>query len=241
MLFALYDPVSSSWRTCQACFDWDSPMSSQTWPRSGMWAAGECWQLPMWALPTSATASSSSPWPTPDAGAFNASEDPASWLARAGRLSAKWNNGLGAGIPLGVAVRLDPQWPTPTAQDSASSGAAGYSTESGRHSGTTLTDAAVRQWPTPLAQAFDLEEGFRKDGTNLHLLGAVREEQAVSAVIGRNTASLNPAWVEGLMGFPPGWTEVPGWKPPRSRSTAGRRAGARRSTPTSPRVSPGGS
>ena len=32
--------------------------------------------------------------------------------------------------------------------DSRSSGAAGYSTESGRHSGTTLTDA-VRMWPTP--------------------------------------------------------------------------------------------
>jgi hypothetical protein len=33
--------------------------------------------------------------------------------------------------------------PTPTAMDSRSSGAAGYSTESGRHSGTTLTDAVL--------------------------------------------------------------------------------------------------
>jgi hypothetical protein len=31
--------------------------------------------------------------------------------------------------------------PTPTAQDAKASGAAGYSTASGRHSGTTLTDA----------------------------------------------------------------------------------------------------
>ena len=39
----------------------------------------------------------------------------------------------------------------PTATDARASGAAGYSTDSGRHSGTTLTDAAVRQrrWPTP--------------------------------------------------------------------------------------------
>lgn len=42
-------------------------------------------------------------------------------------------------------------WPTPTASDSNSSGAACYSTESGRHSGTTLTDAAVRLWATPKA------------------------------------------------------------------------------------------
>ena len=43
-------------------------------------------------------------------------------------------------------------WPTPTRQDSASSGAAGYSTESGRHSGTTLTDAArYAGWVSPQA------------------------------------------------------------------------------------------
>ena len=41
-------------------------------------------------------------------------------------------------------------WPTPTREDGRSSGAAGYSTESGRHSGTTLTDAArMASWPTP--------------------------------------------------------------------------------------------
>jgi len=42
-------------------------------------------------------------------------------------------------------------WPTPTAGDSKASGSAGYSTDSGRHSGTTLTDATVRQWPTTTA------------------------------------------------------------------------------------------
>lgn len=41
--------------------------------------------------------------------------------------------------------RSESAWPTPTAQDSASSGAAGYSTDSGRHAGTTLTDA-IREW-----------------------------------------------------------------------------------------------
>lgn len=41
-------------------------------------------------------------------------------------------------------------WPTTTKQDAASSGARDYSTESGRHSGTTLTDAArMAAWPTP--------------------------------------------------------------------------------------------
>ena len=40
-------------------------------------------------------------------------------------------------------------WPTATRQDSAQSGAAAYSTESGRHAGTTLTDAARGLWATP--------------------------------------------------------------------------------------------
>lgn len=39
-------------------------------------------------------------------------------------------------------------WPTATAGDSKASGSADYGTESGRHSGTTLTDAG-RMWPTP--------------------------------------------------------------------------------------------
>lgn len=39
-------------------------------------------------------------------------------------------------------------WPTATGTDSKASGSAGYSTESGRHEGVTLTDA-IRQWPTP--------------------------------------------------------------------------------------------
>lgn len=45
-------------------------------------------------------------------------------------------------------------WPTPTRSDGSSSGALNYSTESGRHSGTTLTDAAraaCAGWGTPTA------------------------------------------------------------------------------------------
>jgi len=46
-------------------------------------------------------------------------------------------------------------WPSTTRQDAASSGSAGYSTESGRHSGTTLTDAAwMALWAMPNARDF---------------------------------------------------------------------------------------
>ena len=88
--------------------------------------------LTTWVRPTSASASSS--WPTPSATPYGHQQSPSP----------------------GTAVRpslqtLAASWPTPTATDAKGSGSAGYSTASGRHSGVTLTDAAVRQWPTPRA------------------------------------------------------------------------------------------
>jgi len=67
-------------------------------------------------------------------------------------------------------------WPTPTAQDSIQSGAAGYSTASGRHTGTTLTDATVG--PAP---------------------------QVPRNTDGSRHARLNPRWVAQLMGYPENW------------------------------------
>lgn len=88
---------------------------------------------------------------------------------RTGAKDSSWSRGDG--------------WPTPTAGDAGGSGAAGYSTESGRHSGTTLTDAVVgprgrRDLATPPAGS---------DGSP--------------------RAVLNPQFVETLMGYPVGWTD----------------------------------
>jgi hypothetical protein len=99
-------------------------------------------------------------------------------------------------------------WPTATAQDSASSGAAAYSTEGGRHSGTTLTDAA-RTWPTPKASRrgdCQSERGRR----SLDLASQACGHQArVTPPDGTDTSppmGLNPRFVEALMGVPAGWT-----------------------------------
>jgi len=55
--------------------------------------------------------------------------------------------GRTGGKHLAAAAALWPTTTTTTA-DSKASGAAGYSTKSGRHSGTTLTDRAVMQFPS---------------------------------------------------------------------------------------------
>ncbi len=64
--FAFYDPESRSLRTSQVTFDSDSTPSSPTLPPSGSMRSGALYARRRSALPTSATASSSSPLlPTP--------------------------------------------------------------------------------------------------------------------------------------------------------------------------------
>ena len=55
--------------------------------------------------------------PTPSAGLHNYDETPEGFMARRARLKAKGINGNGAGIPLGVAVKLPSQLLTFTATD----------------------------------------------------------------------------------------------------------------------------
>lgn len=60
-------------------------------------------------------------------------------------------------------------WPTATAGDANSSGAAAYSTESGRHPGTTLTDATTRATPNARLSPTFVEwmQNFPRDWTDL--------------------------------------------------------------------------
>jgi hypothetical protein len=121
-------------------------------------------------------------------------------------------------------------FPTPTASDANSSGSAGYSTASGRHSGTTLTDAVVRL-PTPTASRAGSNRGGaagRSGPERLTLDGRASrgmfptptasdwkapssnpETQAghgLAAAVGQR-GQLSPTWVESyLMGWPLGWT-----------------------------------
>jgi len=165
-------------------------------------------------------------WPTPDAGIFNDSEDAESWETRRDAEKLKGMNGNGMGTPLAMAVRL---WPTPTSGDSGDSGdsgAAGYSTESGRHTGTTLTDAAARGiWATPTASDADRGPTSTQNGGTLpnqverkwatptaqdekgpgpaHMKGGVDLPQQIATTMG---GKLNPDWVETLQGLPVGWT-----------------------------------
>lgn len=67
-----------------------------------------------------------------------------------------------------------------------------------------MLDAQVRTWATPIATDCKTPAGFvRESGHPPSRIG----EQLLPSEIGKR---INPAWVECLMGYPPGWTEPTG-------------------------------
>ena len=230
--------VPGVWRPAQQSLLPDLMPSLVIWPNSGMTSNGSAYQRRPLVPRTSATESSSWPtpnastvtfdgpscsgdgrakpnklgwavkmWPTPSAQFDSSDQDPEVFLPRREREKAKHQNGNGFGLTLGMAVKL---WPTPTAGDAKSSGSRNLE-GSKAHPGVSLTDAVrtgdsttPRRWRTPSASdglGGPMNPADRLDqGHNLNLKEQVWD--------GGGNGSLNPTWVEWLMGFPPGWTDL---------------------------------
>jgi hypothetical protein len=102
--------------------------------------------------------------------------------------------------------------PTPTSQDNDQVAGIGAAANHQKR-GTTL-GGWVRMWPTPNA-------GDYKAGMS-NALGRQQSSLPRSVGIAEGKSSgrrggLNPPWVEWLMGFPMGWTELEPWATPSSR------------------------
>ena len=177
--FAKYDHDSHTWRTHQRSLLGDFTEFSETWPRWGWMRDGVCWEQTT-AVPTT-SASASGLWQTPVA------DDAVD------RKKGKWNS---RGEPKLSAQVL--KWPTPRANDAEKRGAIANDPRNG-------LPAAVLHFPTPTATA---HKGWSKNhnraDTNDRIDYTIEREAAESGEIGR----LNPTWVEWLMGWPIGWTEL---------------------------------
>jgi len=187
--WAKYDPNTCSWRTAQHSLLGDSEECSVTWPRSGTTQGGRCWELAMSVPPIEGTGSGS--WPTPT-----------STLGTNGGRVTPRKTREGGNLIEAISARM---FPTPTAGDAKSSGS--RNTEaSNAHARISLTDyvrsdggtgrmvptPAARDWRHPNAKTYQ-ERG-----------GGTKGEQLPNFVGG----SLNPTWVEWLMGWPIGWTAL---------------------------------
>jgi hypothetical protein len=228
---ASFDPATSSWRTSQLSLLEDSIECLATLPRSGMTRNGIAYQQQPLAPLTSVTGSGLLPtpdtgespnghgrrggrigngrqsgasldamaksglWPTPVGSVAQLGEKPETWLERRERVKAKGINGNGMGMPLTIAVQM---WPTPTTQDASNDGG-----PSQFERNSLPLDAAVKAWPTPNARDYKGAPGAgarERGGHQSSLPGALKDSEG--------SGSLNPTWVEWLMGFPLGWTDL---------------------------------
>jgi len=131
------------------------------------------------------TASGSSSWPTPKAARYGSSQNgsnsskPSAGTPSLDTIGREWSKREGSEPLAFQAV----SWPTPTATDAKASGWGPSSIREGtkRHGGTTLTDAAVRS-------------------------ATVGPQGETASVATGPKSSLNPAFVEALMGLTEGFS-----------------------------------
>lgn len=175
-----FDLEKSGWKTHQCLFPEDLPESSVTLPKWGMTRTGHVFQHLTLERPISATGSGLLPTPK------------ASDAKRMDCLSERNRKSP----CLESTVNM---WPTPKASDGNKRGKVSNHPRNG-------LPGAVANFPTPNASDADkwsnetLEERKAK-GRQIRLNTAVSPQ-------GGNGGRLNPDWVEWLMGWPIGWTDL---------------------------------
>jgi hypothetical protein len=196
--FGFFDPDSHCWKTSQATFQWDSEMFKPIWPRSGTTRNGIAYRRQPSAPLTAVTEYSlwlhGRTWSTPTTQEV---EHPDMEVNEKGRRASKSGHGRGHSIGLADQVRM---WPTPTAHMAKEGG---HPAE-GRRNTPTLTFQAL--WPTPTASSWG-NEGSRNLLQKNVEAGEITEAEKRQMSAG-NGGKLNPEWVEWLMGFPIGWTDL---------------------------------
>lgn len=118
-------------------------------------------------------------------------------------------------------VEFVQMWPTPRSQETGA-----YQYSQGRHDHPTLTlTGAARMWPTPTSR--DYKDGSAESCKNVPVNGLLGRAIHFYPTPPRSSANgmgehgsggpnlqtvaggqLNPTWVEWLMGFPIGWTDL---------------------------------
>jgi hypothetical protein len=209
---AKFDQATSSWRTAQCLLFEDSTECLETFPRWGMMRDGELWELSMSELLISESESGSL-LPTPNSS--DGTHGVGKKLIPGGKYQSMRN------LPT-IAAR-DPNgkiWPTPQARDWKDTGPT-----QGNRKNPNLGTAV--HWPTPQARDWKGPSGRSLKGEENDLPNAVKYQTfptptATDAIkngkvsprpramgLSETTGgSLNPTWVEWLMGWPIGFTDL---------------------------------
>lgn len=190
---AKLDRATSSWRTAQLSLLGGLEEFSQTWPRWGLMRNGECWERQTLAPRTSG--SGSGLWQTPVA------DDAANRAA--GKWNSRWEPKLSAQV----------LYATPRASDhkgATSPEAAGKAIQRGHSPNLPEQIAAVegRMWPTATATAYKGWSPNHNRADTDDRLDYTVERESFSPGQQTPPMRLNPDWVEWLMGWPIGHTDL---------------------------------
>jgi DNA (cytosine-5)-methyltransferase 1 len=206
---ANYDPTMQFWKTSEDTSLWGDYELLASLPKSGMTRNGALYLQPEWVRPIDATELLS--WPTPTAVTRPMEGNVRLYRAKiqAGEMTEAEAEAI-----LGKSVweaqgKIPEMWPTPTARDWK--GAAGFKNPKRNLADLTYL-AQVRagyrlaEYPTMSAN------GMGNAGSQQILQRKVESGELTLEEKKKMTAghggSLNPTWVEWLMGFPLGWTDL---------------------------------
>jgi len=197
-LYMRFDPDTASLRTHQHLFTEDLEMSSQTYPKWGMMRNGVLWERI--TLPPLTGATGSGSWATPTTMDTLPPKSEKALLKEA----TEARPGRSKPANLRDQVSNMENWPTPCARDWKGANAVeGLVRNDGKSRMDQLANAVAHRpvnWPTP--RCFMHKDALVDRGKSN--LGEVVNglEQVTKG------GQLNPDWVEWLMGWPVGWTDL---------------------------------
>jgi len=197
--FTKYDPNSCSWKTHQCSLLGDLDEFSETWPQWGLMRDGECWEQTPLVHPTKESAFGFTvPTPVASDGTTGSviGKNDSFYETKTGMPRKVNQNGKDGSVGLGRLVKM---WPTPDANCGKRGTQPNWTPKrkSGQPAQYTINQAVRdRMFPTPTAHN--------------------AKECASPSEYNRNTPTLathaggklNPMWVEWLMGWTLGWTDL---------------------------------
>jgi len=215
-LLAKYNPNTLSWKTVQCSLLEDLEQSLEIFPKWGLMQNGACWEQTPLVLPINETVYGFS-LPTPVAsdatsGAVIGKND--MFYTTSTGMPRKVNqNGKDGSVGLG---RLIQMWPTPIASRGGSWRGDGQVSMIARNVETyeeywLLTQGTSKKkrekyWPTP--QASDNRDRDNMSNPSVQRRVDIGKQVMLSQSVDPNSGQLNPTWVEWLMGWPLGWTDL---------------------------------
>jgi hypothetical protein len=189
------DPLGAFSRMFMVTSAWVSTKCYLIWKPLATPQGRLLFQLAVSMPPTDETGSGSSPemWRTPDTG-----QGGTSGLLKQGKTHRE--NGQPIQVRLVDQVNNPKLWPTPLAQEAKHDTVTDWeiTTDHKATKNSLRVAVAKSMWPTPTAR------DYKDSGENTDYQ-KIKEK---SKLAGHAGGSLNPQWVEWLMGYPAGWTDL---------------------------------